>query len=208
MHLDGAGWLQRSGYAENGDALLDVGCDQALLSKILAKRKIYSIASDLRPNIIENAKKNLTPLEKEYITFSVSNGVPTILNEEYTLVLSGMGAHTILDILKNSNYRFNKIITISNNNNDILRTEMSKLNYYVLEEEIIKEKGKYYNLIVFDNVKRHYSKEQILVGINHNKKELLKEKNEYLIKKYTSILNNANNEKLIDIVNTLKDYKY
>ena len=197
-----------SSYISDNEKVLDVGCDQALLSKILAKRKIYSIASDLRPNIIENAKKNLTPLEKEYITFSVSDGVPTILNEEYTLVLSGMGAHTILDILKNSNYRFNKIITISNNNNDILRTEMSKLNYYVLEEEIIKEKGKFYNLIVFDNVKRDYSKEQILVGINHNNKELLKEKNEYLIKKYTSILNNANNEKLIDIVNTLKNYKY
>ena len=132
-----------SSYISDNEKVLDVGCDQALLSKILAKRKIYSIASDLRPNIIENAKKNLTPLEKEYITFSVSNGVPTILNEEYTLVLSGMGAHTILDILKNSNYRFNKIITISNNNNDILRTEMSKLNYYVLEEEIIKEKGKF-----------------------------------------------------------------
>ncbi len=197
-----------SSYISDNEKVLDVGCDQALLSKILAKRKIYSIASDLRPNIIENAKKNLTPLEKEYITFSVSNGVPTILNEEYTLVLSGMGAHTILDILKNSNYRFNKIITISNNNNDILRTEMSKLNYYVLEEEIIKEKGKFYNLIVFDNVKRDYSKEQILVGINHKNKELLKEKNEYLIKKYTSILNIANNEKLIDIVNTLKNYKY
>lgn len=197
-----------SSYISDNEKVLDVGCDQALLSKILAKRKIYSIASDLRPNIIENAKKNLTPLEKEYITFSVSNGVPTILNEEYTLVLSGMGAHTILDILKNSNYRFNKIITISNNNNDILRTEMSKLNYYVLEEEIIKENGKFYNLIVFDNVKRDYSKEQILVGINHKNKELLKEKNDYLIKKYTSILNNANNEKLIDIVNTLKNYKY
>ena len=197
-----------SSYISDNEKVLDVGCDQALLSKILAKRKIYSIASDLRPNIIENAKKNLTPLEKEYITFSVSNGVPTILNEEYTLVLSGMGAHTILDILKNSNYRFNKIITISNNNNDILRTEMSKLNYYVLEEEIIKEKGKFYNLLVFDNVKRDYSKEQILVGINHKNKELLKEKNDYLIKKYTSILNNANNEKLIDIVNTLKNYKY
>lgn len=197
-----------SSYISDNEKVLDVGCDQALLSKILAKRKIYSIASDLRPNIIENAKKNLTPLEKEYITFSVSNGVPTILNEEYTLVLSGMGAHTILDILKNSNYRFNKIITISNNNHDILRTEMSKLNYYVLEEEIMKEKGKFYNLIVFDNVKRDYSKEQILVGINHKNKELLKEKNDYLIKKYTSILNIANNEKLIDIVNTLKDYKY
>ena len=197
-----------SSYISDNEKVLDVGCDQALLSKILAKRKIYSIASDLRPNIIENAKKNLTPLEKKYITFSVNDGVPTILNEEYTLVLSGMGTHTILDILKNSNYRFNKIITISNNNHDILRTEMSKLNYYVLEEEIIKEKGKFYNLIVFDNVKRNYSKEEILVGINHKNKELLKEKNEYWIKKYTSILNIANNEKLIDIVNTLKDYKY
>lgn len=197
-----------SSYISDNEKVLDVGCDQALLSKILAKRKIYSIASDLRPNIIENAKKNLTPLEKEYITFSVSDGVPNSLNEEYTLVLSGMGAYTILDILKNSNYRFNKIITISNNNHDILRIEMSKLNYYVLEEEIIKEKGKYYNLIVFDNIKREYSKEDILVGINHKNIELLKEKNEYLIKKYTSILNNANNEKLIDIVNTLKDYKY
>lgn len=197
-----------SSYISDNEKVLDVGCDQALLSKILAKRKIHSIASDLRPNIIENAKKNLTPLEKKYITFSVSDGVPTILNKEYTLVLSGMGTHTILDILKNSNYRFNKIITISNNNHDILRTEMSKLNYYVLEEEIIKEKGKFYNLIVFDNIKRDYSKEEILVGINHKNKELLKEKNEYLIKKYTSILNIANNEKLIDIVNTLKDYKY
>ncbi len=197
-----------SSYISDNEKVLDVGCDQALLSKILAKRKIYSIASDLRPNIIENAKKNLTPLEKEYITFSVNDGIPNSLNEEYTLVLSGMGAYTILDILKNSNYRFNKIITISNNNHDILRTEMSKLNYYVLEEEIIKEKAKFYNLIVFDNVKRDYSKEEILVGINHKNKELLKEKNEYLIKKYTSILNIANNEKLIDIVNTLKDYKY
>lgn len=197
-----------SSYISDNEKVLDVGCDQALLSKILAKRKIHSIASDLRPNIIENAKKNLTPIEKEYITFSVSDGVPTTLNEDYTLVLSGMGAHTILDILKNSNYRFNKIITISNNNHDILRIEMSKLNYYVLEEEIIKEKGKFYNLIVFDNIKKNYSKEQILVGINHKNKELLKEKNNYLIKKYTSILNNTNNEKLIDIVNTLKDYKY
>ena len=76
-----------SSYISDNEKVLDVGCDQALLSKILAKRKIYSIASDLRPNIIENAKKNLTPLEKEYITFSVNDGVPTILNEEYTLVL-------------------------------------------------------------------------------------------------------------------------
>lgn len=48
---------------------------------------------------------------------------------------------------------FNKIITISNNNHDILRSEMIKLGYYIKEEEIIKDKSKYYNLIVFDRIK-------------------------------------------------------
>ena len=36
---------------EDNEKVLDVGCDQAHLSELLAKRKIYSIASDLRENI-------------------------------------------------------------------------------------------------------------------------------------------------------------
>lgn len=197
-----------SSYINDNELVLDVGCDQALLSKLLAKRNIKSIASDLRENIIINARKDLTDNEKKYITFTVCDGIPKILDNTYTLVLCGMGSYTMLDILKNSNYRFNKIITISNNNHDILRIGMSKLGYYVKEEEIIKDKGKYYNLIVFDTNKKTYNNTDIIIGINHKNKSLLKERNEYLINKYTKILDNTNNEKLINIVNTLKNYKY
>ena len=197
-----------SSYISDNEKVLDVGCDQALLSKLLARRGVYSIASDIKANIIINAKKNLSDLEKKYITFTLSDGVPEGVNQTITLVLSGMGTHTILDILKNSKVFFNKIITISNNNHDILRSEMIKLGYYIKEEEIIKDKSKYYNLIVFDRIKREYSKEELLVGYNHKNKVLLKEKNEYLINKYNKILNKTNNEKLINIVNILVNYKY
>ena len=107
-----------SSYISDNEKVLDVGCDQALLSKLLARRGVYSIASDIKANIIINAKKNLTDLEKKYITFTLSDGVPEGVNQTITLVLSGMGTYTILDILKNSKVFFNKIITISNNNHD------------------------------------------------------------------------------------------
>lgn len=196
-----------SSYIDDNEKVLDIGCDQALLSKLLSKRRIYSVASDIVPSIIENAKKNLTPLEKEYITFKVGNGI-TIEENDYTLVLSGMGTYNILKILSESKVKFNKIITISNNNHDILRKEMTSLGYYVKSEEIIKDKGKYYNLIIFDTNKRKYTKEDIVVGVNHKNKELLKEKNLYLINKYKDILKSVNNEKLKNILDILENYNY
>lgn len=196
-----------SSYIDDNEKVLDIGCDQALLSKLLAKRGIYSVASDIVPSIIENAKKNLMPLEKEYITFKVGNGI-TIEENDYTLVLSGMGTYNILKILSESKVKFNKIITISNNNHDILRKEMTSLGYYVKSEEIIKDKGKYYNLIIFDTNKRKYTKEDIVVGVNHKNKELLKEKNLYLINKYKDILKSVNSEKLKSVVDILENYNY
>ena len=111
-----------SSYISDNEKVLDVGCDQALLSKLLARRGVYSIASDIKANIIINAKKNLSDLEKKYITFTLSDGIPEGVDQTITLVLSGMGTYTILDILKNSKVFFNKIITIYNNNHDILRS--------------------------------------------------------------------------------------
>ena len=119
-----------------------------------------------------------------------------------------MGTYNILKILSESKVKFNKIITISNNNHDILRKEMTSLGYYVKSEEIIKDKGKYYNLIIFDTNKRKYTKEDILVGVNHKNKELLKEKNLYLINKYKDILKSVNSEKLKSVVDILENYNY
>lgn len=198
-----------SSYISEEEKVIDVGCDQALLSKLLAKRGIYSIASDLRRNIIENALIN-TPLDlQKFITFRIGDGITLNQTEkDYTIVIAGMGAYTILDIVKKEKVLHNKIITVSNNNHEVLRKEMLKLGYKVLEEEIIKENNKYYNLIVFVPGLANYTLEDSVIGINHKNKKLLKEKNEYLISKYKKILTSVNNEELENIVKILENYTY
>lgn len=197
-----------SSYIKEDEKVLDVGCDKAHLSRILARRGIYSIASDIHNHIIEEAKSLTNDKLKQYIIFNVCDGVPNIDESEYTLVLAGMGTYTILDIISNSKKDFNKIITISNNNHDILRNKMLKYGYVVSSEEVIKEKNKYYNLIIFIKGYKEYTKEELIVGVNHKNIDLLKEKNNYLIKKYKDILNNKYIEELDDVVKILENYKY
>ena len=196
-------------YITKDDKVIDVGCDQALLSKKLAKKGIHSIASDIKPSIIESAIKSTSDDLKEYIDFRVGNGITLKDGEEdYTLVLSGMGTYTILEILNNYKGNLKKIITISNNNHDILRKEMSLKGYKIVNEEIIKERNKYYNLIVFEKGNISLTREELLIGYNHINKELLKEKNDYLLKKYRNILKNTDNKELEEVVKIIENYKY
>ena len=125
------------------DRVVDVGCDQAKLGILLAKRNQKSIASDISPKVIERASLDIRKLGLDnLIDLRVSNGLQNIKEKEAdTLVLSGMGTHTILEILNSTKIKFNKIITISNNYHDILRDKMNELNYKVDKELIIKEKA-------------------------------------------------------------------
>lgn len=198
-----------SSYIEDNEKVIDVGCDQALLSKLLAKRHIYSIASDVVDSIIERASENLTLEEKKYIDFRVGSGVTLNENEtDYTLVTAGMGTYTILDIVKNSKVRFNKIITISNNHHETLRREMMKIGYFIKLEEIVKEKGKLYNMIIFDTIEREFTNVELIVGYNHQNIELLKERNNLLINKYKEILLKTNNDIISEKLKIFANYNY
>lgn len=190
------------------DIVLDIGCDTALLGGMLAKRGIHSYASDIKENIVKNAyEKACSEKTDKYITFIVSDGLDNVKLEEIdTLVFAGMGTYTILKILERANKMYKKIITISNNNHDILRINMNNLGYCIKEEEIIKENGKYYNLIEFKPGKTSYTKEEILLGKNHKNIKLLIEKNNYLLSKYKYFYDkNENVKKLVDVI---KNYKY
>ena len=171
------------------DKVVDVGCDQAKLGIMLAKTNIKSIASDISINVINRAKEDINKLGlSEYIDLRVSNGLSNIKNGEAdTLVLSGMGTHTILEILNNTNLRFKKIITISNNYHDILRTKMNDLNYKIDKEIIIKENNKYYNLIEFIEGNNNLTRKEILLGKNHKDTSLYNEYLDYLRNKYINI---------------------
>ena len=186
------------------DKVVDVGCDQAKLSLLLSKRNQSSIACDISINVINRAKENIN---SQLIDLRVSNGLSNVKKGEAdTLVLSGMGTYTILDILNNTNLRFNKIITISNNYHDTLRKKMNELNYKVSEELIIKENNKYYNLILFTEGNKSYSEDELLLGTNHKDKEMYIEYLKYLLEKYNKIKESSKNknekiDKMINLIN-------
>jgi len=195
-----------SSYIEDTEKVIDVGCDSCLLSILLAKRGIHSVASDLRKNIIENAKEKIDKNLQKYISFRVGDGVTLTEDEnDYTLVLAGMGSYLMINIMKNTTKTFLKIITISNNNHDILRKEFLTLGYIVDKEEIIKERNKFYNLIVFVKGRSIYSEEDLVIGLNHQNIPLLKEKNKELINKYKKIIETINDSKKIkELERTIK----
>lgn len=190
------------------DRVVDVGCDQAKLGILLAKRNQKSIASDISEKVIEKASLDIRKLEiNNLIDLRVSDGLSNIKeNEADTLVLSGMGTHTILEILNNTNLRFKKIITISNNYHDILRNKMNELNYKVDKEQIIKENNKYYNLILFTEGTKEYSKKELLLGLNHIDNNLYKEYLSHLLNKYKKIKESSKdkNNKIDEMISIIE----
>lgn len=193
-------------FITENDKVVDVGCDQVEVGLALSKRSIKSIACDISEKVIERANKKIELLKlKDYIDLRVSNGLQNIKeNEADTLVLAGMGTHTIIDILSNTNLKFKKIITISNNYHDILRQKMNELNYKVKKELIIEENDIFYNLILFVPGNKKYTEKDILLGLNHIKNPEYYEYMEFLRHKYYK-LNKLSNGKYNKIVEFLKD---
>lgn len=178
-------------FINKEDLVVDVGCDHAYLSKNLEKRNQKSIACDIVKEIIEERKKENSKLIKYY----VSDGLKDIDEEFSYPVISGMGTSSILKILKLSKLNFDKCLISSNNDNKTLREEMNKLGFRVQNEIVIKQKNKYYNIIMFEKGKYNYTKEELYLGINHLDKKLYNEKNKYLYKKYCKLINSVPKDK-------------
>lgn len=195
-------------FIDKNDKVVDVGCDQAKLGIMLAKSNIKSIASDISINVISRAKEDINKLGySDYIDLRVSDGLSNIKEGEAdTVVLSGMGTHTILEILSNTKLRFKKVITISNNYHDILRTKMNDLNYKIDRELIIKENNKYYNLILFKEGNNDLTRKEILLGKNHIDDNLYNDYLNYLKNKYLSIKEQSKdrNDKINEVLKYIK----
>ena len=171
--------------------IIDIGCDHALLDIYLYQKKISNkiIASDINKNALNNAKENIKKYKlNNYIETRLGNGLDTLHQEDNidTIIISGMGVHTITGILKNSPKKLTKINTIiiqSNTKLPLLRKEITKLNYLIEDEIMVEDNKKIYTIIKFIKGKKKYTKKEIYFGpillkkrdklfIENSKKEL------------------------------------
>lgn len=156
-------------YIDSNDKYIyDVGCDHALLDIFLAEKykNTKFSAIDISEKCIENAKITINNYGyKDRINTYVNNGLYNIkLMKNSTLVISGMGTHTIIEILKNCDVsKFRKIIIQSNNDLELLRRYIVGLGFIINRECSILDK-KFYVIIEFLHGNVCYSDKEYIYG--------------------------------------------
>ena len=184
------------------DSVVDIGCDHAYLDIYLIKNKLckQAIASDISEGALSQAKDNIEKygLTKKIKTI-VSDGLEKIdIKGVNTIVISGMGTKTALEILANEKTNYvEKIIIQSNNNIKELKLTMNKRRYKIIKELVIKENNKYYTILEYAHGREKLSFATVLVG-NYNKKNL--EYYKYLLNKNNVILGKLPKYKLLKII--------
>ena len=187
-------------YVSKTDNIIDIGCDHALLDIYLVKNNIIEklIVSDVHKDALNCGISNI---KKEGLDSKIEarlgNGLE-VLNEKdniNTILISGMGTKTILEILNNPYLnKVDKLILQSNRDYDILRQEVIKLGFFIDKEEVIVDNNKLYITIVFLRGSKDITDEEIKYGTsNMINKEIYYN---YLITKKNEILNRVENEEL------------
>lgn len=158
-------------YISPEDKVMDVGCDHALLDIYLVEtgtlQKIY--VGDVNPNALQNGKENIKAHELSSNIFPIlSYGIEKINELDVdTLIISGMGSKTIIDILSSPNLdKIYKLILQSNNNHADLRRFLSNHDFNIAYEEVIRDgKKTYINIIAGrDYEKEEYTDKEIEFG--------------------------------------------
>ena len=175
--------------------VIDIGCDHALLDIYLYQNSISKkiIASDINANALNNAQENIKKYKLENIIETrLGSGLDTLNDSDNidTIIISGMGAHTIVGILKNNPLKLKNINTIiiqSNTKLAFLRKKIVDLNYMIEDELIIDDNKKVYTIIKFQKGKKKYTKKELYFG-----PVLLKQKNAIFNKYYKQELAKLN----------------
>jgi len=161
--------LAISSLIDKDDILVDIGCDHAYLDIYLIKNRLCkkAIASDISEGALNQASINIGKygLSNEIKTI-ISNGLDNIEESNLnTIVISGMGTKTILDILRNPKVnKIKKIIIQSNNNLEEIISTMNKRNFKIKNELVVYDSDKYYTIIEYNHGKESLNNAKMILG--------------------------------------------
>ncbi len=168
-------------------SIIDVGCDHGLIDIYLAKEKHLScIASDISENALKQAKENISKYQVQNLVKTIcTDGLKGIsVSEQDTVILSGMGTYTIIDIL---NHRDDVKHCIISAHTDVpyLRRWMISHGYAIIDEQLVEEKNILYIIISFEQKEVSYQEIDYIVGpfLKYNQsylKKLLAQEQELL----------------------------
>ncbi len=187
-------------YFDKDDKVIDIGCDHALLDIYLIEEGILNcmIVSDIHEKALKQGIDNikLHKLDKKIET-RLGNGLEVLNSSDDidTMLISGMGTSTIVNIIENDYFKnIKKMVIQSNNDHEILRSEIVNKGFKITNEDILEDSNKTYINIVFEKGNSKYNKNEIKYGpfLIKNKMYL-----DYRIDYLNKILNKIPNNKIL-----------
>ncbi|MCM1053661.1 MAG: class I SAM-dependent methyltransferase [Ruminococcus sp.] len=187
------------------DYVIDIACDHAYLAIYLKDNDLCQnvLASDISKSALNNARNNIKKSNLAIKTY-LSDGFKDIDDKNVnTAIISGVGTNTIIDIINNAPSNIIKYIISSNNNHDALRKYMLDKNFYIKKELIVKEKDKYYPIMLFTKEETKENKYTLKYGKSDNLDYF-----NYLLAKEKDILIKIPLKHIIKRLNTKRNIKY
>lgn len=179
-------------YINELDIVADIGCDHGYLLKLAIEnrniKKGYAIDNKIGP--LNSAKQNLEKYDN--IVFKLSDGLINVDESDINcVVIAGMGGMLINNIFDDSVEKFkkiNKVIVCPNRNIDKVRLNFNNNGFKIVNESIVFEDSKYYEIIVFEKGNQTLSDKELYFG-----PVLLQEKNNIFISKWKEYYNKISN---------------
>ncbi len=137
--------LACAGYVSPGERVADVGCDHGYLGIYLLKNGIAAsvIAADINEGPLHSAFLNAHKYGvADKMSFHLSNGVQNIPRDFNTLVCAGMGADTMISILKAAPWLQSKqyrLILQCQSKTPMLRQYLSENGWRIAEESVLRD---------------------------------------------------------------------
>lgn len=184
--------LAVASFVEKNSIIADIGSDHAYLPIYLIKKGISQkvIAGEVVKGPFESAQRNI---EREDLRKSVevrlANGLDALEVDDDvdTVTIAGMGGTLIATILEEGKSKLesvNRIIVQPNIHALAIRQWAAENNWVIVNEMILKEEGKIYEIVVLEKGEVAYSELELLMG-----PVLLKEKSLIFQEKWLLELN-------------------
>lgn len=211
-------------FVKENSIVADIGTDHGYIPGYLIENNISKkvIATDISKGSLDKAIEYIEKIGyKEYIDTRLGNGLEVLKPYEVdTVIIAGMGGLLIKDIIERDleiTKTINNFIFQPMGAAEELRKYLYENNFKIIDEKIIKEDGKYYE-IIYANRGKDYIEDEIYYEISKKllakKDPILREFIEFKINKTEEILKELeknHTEKTAkrkeDLFSRLKKYK-
>ena len=136
-------------YVRPGHVAADIGCDHGKLSAALAGsgRCPLVLACDLRPDPLEKARGRCAPYG-DAVQFRLGSGLSVLApGEAEDIVIAGMGAETIIQILEEAPWVFDRrynLVLVPATKHSILRRWLARRGFALQGETLCQAAGRWY----------------------------------------------------------------